>query len=150
MTKHFILKSFDGSIDWGEIGRKSAKIITASFFNGICLAVMLLTIDKIFCAFLVKSSSHALIFPIFAVSLLLSSAYILLSSALKICVSRAEMSSEILVVRAEISLEIFCQRNCHMVTIPMSIAEITNKKTAVKAKSGLLSEELNNVKLDMI
>jgi hypothetical protein len=62
------------------------------------------------------------------------------------CRKIAEISSEILVV----CREIFCQRNCHMVTIPMSIAEITNKKTADKAKNGMLPEELNDVKLDMI
>jgi len=32
----------------------------------------------------------------------------------------------------------------------MNIAEITNEKTAVKAKNGMLPEELNNVKLDMM
>jgi hypothetical protein len=37
-----------------------------------------------------------------------------------------------------------------MVTIPMNIAEITNEKTADKAKNGMLPEELNNVKLDMM
>ena len=52
--------------------------------------------------------------------------------------------------RAEISLEIFCLRIIHMVMIPMNIAEITNKKTAGKAKNGMLPEELNDIKLDMM
>ena len=67
----------------------------------LSLVVKLLTIDKIFCASLVRSSSRALIFPISAVSLLLISAYILPSSALlsaKVCVSCAERSLAILVV----------------------------------------------------
>jgi hypothetical protein len=37
-----------------------------------------------------------------------------------------------------------------MITIPMNIAKITNGKIADKAKNGMLSEELNDVKLDMI
>ena len=45
------------------------------------------------------------------------------------------------------SSEIFCLRDKHMVTIPMTTAK---KKTANKAKNGMLPEELNNVKLDMM
>jgi len=37
-----------------------------------------------------------------------------------------------------------------MVTIPTNIAGLTNKKTAVKTKNGMLLEELSNDKLDMI
>jgi len=32
----------------------------------------------------------------------------------------------------------------------MNITEITNEKTADKAKNGMLSKELNNIKLDMM
>jgi len=51
----------------------------------------------------------------------------------------------ILVTRAEISSEIFCWRNCHMVTITMGIAGSTSKKTASMAQNGMLPEELNVV-----
>ena len=56
----------------------------------------------------------------------------------------------ILMTCAESSSEIFCLRFDHMVTIPTNIAELTNKKTAVKTKNGMLPEELSNDKLDMI
>src|ERR1044071_483772 len=125
----------------------------------LSLVVKLVTIDKIFCGSFVRSSSRALIFPISAVSLLLISAYILPSSALlsaKVCVSCAERSLAILpevlqvVTRAEGLSEIFCWRNCHMVTITMSIAGSTSKKTASMAQNGMLPEELNDIKLVII
>ena len=75
------------------------KLLRQASLMVFSLAVMLLTIDKIFCASLVKSSSRALIFPILFII-----AYILPSSALKVCVSCAERSLVILVVRTEISL----------------------------------------------
>ncbi len=62
------------------------------------------------------------------------------------CASLAKyVASEILAARAEISSEIFCQRNCHMATIPMNIAGITSKKTAGMVKNGILPEELKEV-----
>src|ERR1044072_8914916 len=56
----------------------------------------------------------------------------------------------ILMTYAESSSEIFCLRFDHMVAIPMINTGPMNKKTAVKTKNGMLSEELSNDKLDMI
>ncbi|UZO05889.1 uncharacterized protein OCT59_026227 [Rhizophagus irregularis] len=71
---------------------------------------------------LLKSSSRALFF----------------FSASMIIIDSAELCSEMASFRFP------------MVTIPTNIAGLTNKKTAVKTKNGMLPEELSNDKLDMI
>jgi hypothetical protein len=58
-------------------------------------------------------------------------------------------SLTILVICAESSSKIFCLRFDYMVVILMNNTGPMNKKTAVKAKNGILSEELNEIKLNI-
>jgi len=135
MMNHFILKSFDGSINWGEIGRKSAKIITAS---------LLLTIDNIFCASLVKSSSHALIFPILIIKF-----GMYFTEFWKFVYHVQKDRRDIIGDFSSVQRDFLSEKLPHG-NDPYEYRWNNEQKTADKAKNDMASEELNSVKLDMI
>ncbi|CAG8765563.1 7199_t:CDS:1, partial [Funneliformis caledonium] len=59
-------------------------------------------------------------------------------------------SMRILMTCAESSLEIFCFRFPYMVTTPTNIAGLMNKNMMDNSKNDMVSEELNDIKLDML
>ncbi|CAG8743949.1 17710_t:CDS:1, partial [Funneliformis caledonium] len=59
-------------------------------------------------------------------------------------------SMRILMTCAESSSEIFCFKFPYMMTIPTNIAGLMNKKMMDNSKNDIVSEELNDIKLDML